>query len=237
MVGAYIDSHEASHGFLLSNGVFTTIDYPDSTLSVAAGINNNGAIAGQYNDADGFGHGFVFSNNEFVTRDLPGYQTYPTAIDDFGDLVGFCSDTQFNLHGCVSIDGPFTLLDYPGATASLTLGINFQGGSIVGGFGNVNGTSFEHGFLYKNGTFTTIDYPGNTATVAFGISDNGTIVGVYSVPPSSLSNAFSLISGNFSTRNVPGAIQTRAINLNDSNQVVGWYVDSNNVTHGYVMTN
>ena len=237
MVGAYVDDGEATHGFLLNNGVFTTIDYPGSTLSVAAGINNNGDITGQYNDSDGIGHGFVFSGNEFSTRDLgPGYQTFPTAIDDFGNLVGFCTDANFTFHGCVAFDGGFTLFDFPGATASLVLGINFQNNTIVGGYGTVNGSSFEHGFLY-NGDFATIDFPGDTHTVAFGINDNSKIVGSYSVSPFTQNQGFSLESGNFTTTNVPGALQTNPVNLNDSGQVVGWYVDSNNVTHGYVTSN
>jgi uncharacterized membrane protein len=238
MVGAYIDDSETTHGFLLNNGAFTTIDFPGSTLSVAAGINNHGDITGQYNDSEGIGHGFVLTGDEFVTRDLgPGYQTFPTSIDDFGDLVGFCTDSDFNFHGCVSIDGPFTLFDFPGATASLALGIPFQGGSIVGGYGTVNGSNFEHGFLYQDGAFTTIDFPGDTHTVAFGINDATNIVGSYSVAPFDVNQGFSLVSGSFTTTNIPGALQTNPINLNDSGKVVGWYVDSNNVTHGYVTSN
>jgi probable HAF family extracellular repeat protein len=238
MVGAYVNEDESTHGFLLSNGVFTTIDFPGSTLSVAAGINNHGVITGQYNDSDGFGHGFVYSDGEFATRDLgEGYQTFPTAIDDAGDLVGFCTDSEFNFHGCVAFDGPFTLFDFPGATASLTLGIDFQGNKIAGGYGNINGYSFEHGFLYEDG-FTTIDFPGASTTVAFGINDhdNDLTVGTYTVSDNNANNGFGLTSGNFSTRNVPGAQQTNPVNLNDSNQVVGWYVDANNMKHGYVMT-
>lgn len=243
MVGAYVDDGEHTHGFLLSDGTFTTIDYPDSALSVAAGINNNGVITGQYNDSDGIGHGFVFSDNHFTTKDLgEGYQTFPTAIDDVGDLVGFCTDSESNFHGCVAFDGPFQILDYPDATASVTLGINFQGNQIVGGFGTQNGSSFEHGFLYQDGEFSQIDFTSSAATVpfgisvttvAFGINDSQEIVGTYS--SGGVNNGFSLKSGTFTTRNVPGALQTNPVNLNDSGQVVGWYVDSSNVTRGYVM--
>jgi hypothetical protein len=244
MVGAYIDDGERTHGFLLHNGTFTTIDYPDSTLSVAAGINNHGVIAGQYNDSEGIGHGFLFSGDEFTTKDFgEGYQTFPTAIDDLGDVVGFCTDSDFNFHGCVAFDGPFQILDYPDATASATLGVNFLGNQIVGGFGTQNGFSFEHGFLYQDGEFSQIDFTGgaptsvfgiSATTVAFGINDNQEIVGTYS--SGGVTNGFSLVSGTFTTRNVPGALQTNPVNLNDSGQVVGWYVDSSEVTHGYVMS-
>ena len=124
----------------------------------------------------------------------------------------------------------------------MTLGINFQGNQIVGGFGTQNGSSFEHGFLYQDGEFSQIDFADSAATVpfgisvttvAFGINDSQEIVGTYS--SGGVNNGFSLKSGTFTTRNVPGALQTNPVNLNDSGQVVGWYVDSSNVTHGYVM--
>ncbi|MBI3475019.1 MAG: hypothetical protein HY010_04755 [Acidobacteria bacterium] len=237
MVGAYIDDGEGTHGFLLSHGLFTTIDFPDSSLSVASGINNHGDIAGQYNDWEGHGHGFVLSGGEFTTVDIgPGYQTFPTAIDDFGDLVGFCTDSEFNFHGCIAFDGPLTLFDYPGASASLALGVSFNGLSIVGGYGTDGGSTFDHGYLYQDGEFSQIDFPGNP-TVAFGVNVPGEIVGNYWIPPSNTPNGFSLISGTYTTTNIPGALQTNPINLNDSGQVVGWYVDSSNRTHGYTTSN
>jgi hypothetical protein len=247
LVGAYVsddgNDNESTHGFLLRNGVFTTIDYPESRLTVAAGINNHGVITGQYNDSDGFGHGFVY-NGDFTTKDIAGdgYQTFPTAIDDAGDLVGFCTDSEFNFHGCVAFDGPFNLFDYPDATASLALGVDFRGFKIAGAYGTSNGHSFEHGFLYEDG-FSTLDFPGASTTLAFGINDhdNDLTVGTYTLGDSkagniNLNNGFGYTSGNFTTRNIPGALQTNPVNLNDSNQVVGWYVDGNNRTHGFVIS-
>jgi hypothetical protein len=49
IVGYYIDSNRAYHGFLLSNGVYTNIDDPQSSgLTVAKGINDAGLITGYY---------------------------------------------------------------------------------------------------------------------------------------------------------------------------------------------
>jgi hypothetical protein len=47
-----------SHGFLLSYGVYTTIDVPGAVDTFAEGINNLGQIAGYYVDASGNDHGF-----------------------------------------------------------------------------------------------------------------------------------------------------------------------------------
>jgi uncharacterized membrane protein len=63
------DGHD--HGFLLSQGEFTTIDPPGSILTGAAGINSRGDIVGPYFTADGKSHGFLLSGGEFTTIDFP----------------------------------------------------------------------------------------------------------------------------------------------------------------------
>ena len=58
-MGAYIETAGVVHGFLLRNGVFSTIDFPEPRLTDPTGINPGGTIVGVYNDAAGNGHGFV----------------------------------------------------------------------------------------------------------------------------------------------------------------------------------
>jgi uncharacterized membrane protein len=84
-----IDVH--THGFLLSKGVFTTIDFPLGGDTQARGINLEGDIVGTY----GFSglpviHGFLLSKGVFTTIDLPGalLQTIPSGINPGGDIVG-----------------------------------------------------------------------------------------------------------------------------------------------------
>lgn len=43
---------------LANQFAFTTIDFPNSTLTIARGINANGEIVGEYRTADGKTHGF-----------------------------------------------------------------------------------------------------------------------------------------------------------------------------------
>lgn len=58
--GIYANVETEFHGFLLRNGVFTTVDYPGSiTNGGTLVINNSGLIVGGYLDADGGEHGFV----------------------------------------------------------------------------------------------------------------------------------------------------------------------------------
>ena len=58
LVGNYVDGAGTTHGFLYSDGNFTTIDYPGATLTAARAINNRGEIVGAYQDASGT-HGFI----------------------------------------------------------------------------------------------------------------------------------------------------------------------------------
>lgn len=66
----------------------------------------------------------------------------------------------------------FTLLDVPGATDTLALGLNDRR-QIVGDFSDTSG----HGFVYTGGTFTPLNAPGAGQTDAFGINQAGRIVG------------------------------------------------------------
>jgi uncharacterized SAM-dependent methyltransferase len=60
VVGSYIDSSGAQHGFLRNaNGSFITFDPPGSTLTTATAINPAGTVNGAYNDAAGVTHAFV----------------------------------------------------------------------------------------------------------------------------------------------------------------------------------
>ena len=52
IAGQFVDADGNTHGFVLSKGVFTTIDVPDAGLTSVNGISANGRLAGTYEDAD-----------------------------------------------------------------------------------------------------------------------------------------------------------------------------------------
>jgi uncharacterized membrane protein len=54
-----------SHGFLLQDGVYTRIDVPGGTNTIARGISEQGTIIGQYSAA-GVTHGFAYSEGNYV---------------------------------------------------------------------------------------------------------------------------------------------------------------------------
>jgi uncharacterized membrane protein len=90
------------HGFLLSKGVFTTIDVPGASGTVAFGINPGGDIVGFFAVGSGSTsqlHGFLLSKGVFTTIDVPGMsETLAFGINPQGDIVGYT--TNFDVaHG------------------------------------------------------------------------------------------------------------------------------------------
>jgi uncharacterized membrane protein len=93
------------HGFLLSGGVFTTINGPDASGTEAYGINNSGQIVGNYTDSE-INYGFLLSGGDYTTIDVPG-ASYTTifGINDAGQMVGVYVDGN-GYHGFLATPVP-----------------------------------------------------------------------------------------------------------------------------------
>jgi hypothetical protein len=60
IVGIYFDSSSNEHGFLYSNGTYTTLDDPLGARGTSPrGINAMGLIVGSYSDSGSHAHGFL----------------------------------------------------------------------------------------------------------------------------------------------------------------------------------
>ena len=60
VVGEYTDGAGTTHGFLLQNQVFETIDVPNSIFTTCHGVSVSN-VAGSYVDSNGVMHGFVWT--------------------------------------------------------------------------------------------------------------------------------------------------------------------------------
>ena len=101
------NQRETIHGFLLSNGSYTTLDVPSSTLTTAHGINTSGQIVGQYFDAGDDGHGYLLSDGSYTTLDVPGsISTGAHGINDSGQIVGSYVDADNTTHGFLATPVP-----------------------------------------------------------------------------------------------------------------------------------
>jgi len=179
----------ACHGFLLHQGVVTTLDFPGASDTYAFGINNSGTIVGTWDvyDADGnflYEQGFTWKDGNFTELTYPGSaDSFPIGGNNvFGIVVGgWDSDPNaISEHGYASWMGQFISFDAPFQDVALTQadGINDLG-FIVGQEFTVYEyeNNVGHGFLAIGTYFTPLDYPGAVMTTAWGINSAGLMVG------------------------------------------------------------
>src|SRR5271166_1738975 len=186
--GFYIDSVGTNHGFLRTNGVFSTVDFPGTTFNQILGLNNTGQAAG-YFQADSSNQtayifnpflppGGQFTNLNPLLADLlppgPPISAQATDINDKGQVSGFYATTGGGDNGFLLNAGKLTILSFPGAMVTEALGLNNLG-QVVGTYTDTQG--IMHGFIYSGGVFETVDDPGAADTTINGINNFGHIVG------------------------------------------------------------
>jgi uncharacterized membrane protein len=241
------------HSFVRNHlGTVTTIDPPGATLSVASGINADGAITGFFVDASGAEHGIVRDKRGILTMiDAAGAGsngffagTFPNSINDEGAVAGFYGDASGVLHGFVRDQhGTITTFDPPGA------GNGVFGGTIVNSInaeGAVTGyyrdaDAVHHGFIRdKHGAITTFDAPGasdvpGTGTFAYSINNDGEIAGHYTDAQFRNHGYVREKHGLITTFDVPGAVYgTFAYGINNEGSVAGYYSDASGFPRGFV---
>jgi probable HAF family extracellular repeat protein len=93
IVGFYVDpSTGRQHGYLLTKGVATLIDFPGAVATAAWDINNRGQVVGGYKK-DGVTHGFLWQKGKFTSVNIPGALfTNVFGINSAGDMVGLYQD-------------------------------------------------------------------------------------------------------------------------------------------------
>jgi 6-phosphogluconolactonase (cycloisomerase 2 family)/uncharacterized membrane protein len=202
VVGQYVGNDERTHGFLLSGGKVTTLNFPGASDTFAYGVNDRGVVVGQWDLLDANGnplvvHGFVWKLGVFKQFDFPGAgDTYLFGINEHGYLVGGWDPgiTSPIEHGfacsaltCVSLDVPF-----PGATATQFDDIN-NDNQMAGAYVDAGG--LVHAFLKAGTKFTGFDFPGGTGTIAWGLNSRGQIVGRYAAADGSVHGFLAQPSG------------------------------------------
>jgi probable HAF family extracellular repeat protein len=236
IVGFFEDA-TGLHGFVRSNGQFTTLDVPNAYDTRATGINSQGQVVGRYAMAGQPSHGFLLENGRFVTIDPPGATSASASgINDLGQIVGSYSDASGS-HGFLWTHGQFVTLNGPQAvpSGSSAFAIN-RSGQIVGGY--FDGGGMAHGFrLEAAGDITTFATNRDFSTA--GINDRGEIVGSEG---RDCERAVLLAFGVFSL--IPGVqgvqVCSAGIGINNRGQIVGRYTQQNQgpigSTHGYLLT-
>src|SRR6266540_4030206 len=198
-----------AEGFLLDQGVFTTINFPEAIDTLLTDITGSGKILGSY------------------TKDLSN--GIPLARRPFPWLWPLLPQAGVTAHGFLLHRGVFTPFDVPGSSETAPTDIS-RHGQIVGW--SVDTGGFRHGFLLSGGVFTTIDVPGAVDTFPNSINGRGQIAGSYNSPKT---HGFLLDQGVFTTIDVPGAEVTFLWKIKGK-RIVGGYRDFNGLTHGVLAT-
>ena len=124
-------------------------------------------------------------------------------------------------------------------------------GTIVGYY--IDADAVAHGFIRSvDDKYTLIDVPGAAGTQAFGINDKGTVVGWWFEPPTPNGSVYHGYlrdkHGNLTYFDVPGAgpyqsqgssplvVIPLPLSINQGGTVTGSYVDTNNVSHCFVLS-
>jgi probable HAF family extracellular repeat protein len=123
----------ASDGFIETNGVFSTLDYPGAQDTSAIAVNNSGTVVGDYIINNTGPHAFLYQNGTFTNIDYPGSNfTVASGINNYGVVAGFFTTTAGALHGFLYSNGKFTQIDRPNSPkGSGVNGINDRG-DLVG---------------------------------------------------------------------------------------------------------
>ena len=104
IVGTYDDA-SGRHGFLLSGGVFSSVDVPGATSTSLHDINDRGHIVGGYAVSDTMSYSFLLANGTFTSIEVPfddAVFTQVLGINDRSEVVGRYFDGSLS-HGFIGI--------------------------------------------------------------------------------------------------------------------------------------
>lgn len=105
--------------FLLDDGEFTRIQFPDADNTVVHNLNNRGEVVGVYGDSDEPQHGFILRQGRYRTVDFPGADhTGVNDRNDRGQIVGYVVEGDLAqptaVQGAIFSRGKLETFDYPG---------------------------------------------------------------------------------------------------------------------------
>ncbi len=228
---------------------FTGINYNGSQGTYATSLSSNRIIAGYVIDPTSQNGilAFVRTNGIWTLLTDPNEGTGNDAvteilgINDSDYAVGFYTNSSgiqmpFELD---ILSEAFTKLSPPGGGNAAATGINGKN-DISGWQQTSNGI---RGFFLKAGTYYQFWYPGAQATYATSLNWSDQVVGYYE-DASGGWHGFLLIGPNkggtaqvWQTIDDPNAAHgTWVTGINNHHDICGYYIDANNVQHGFVAT-
>jgi uncharacterized membrane protein len=240
IAGTYLDADERPHGFVLDDGVYTTVDTPDAPGNTQIlDIDGRGRLVGV---AGLVTYGYLADGRgQPAEIDAPGVasDTVPTGLNNKREIVGYFDvGTARSYHGFLrDRRGRFRRIDVPGARGTAAARINDLG-EVVGHYSDTNenpntATDIRGFLLDRRGRFARIDVPGGTLTQPLGINNLGEIVGVYADAAGAPHGFLRGRDGEVTTIDIPNARVTLVFDLNDRGQLAGTYIDQDGRARGF----
>jgi hypothetical protein len=202
-------------------------------------------IAGWYVDSSDDIHGFLYENYNtpatWTTLDyndgvIVAVKTKAYGVNKYGNTVGAYWDDNGDVHGFIytKSSGVYETLDYPNSTSTRLWAIN-NDGDIVGTYCDSN--EVAHGFFYNSSLEEFIGCDKPFITRAYGVNDADEVVGYYNNDTKIRGFHSDSDFDNIDKIHFPDAKRTKALEINNSgfgSKIVGRYVDTNDVTRGFV---
>jgi hypothetical protein len=173
------------------------------------------------------------------------FQTVNYPGDTFTQLLGINNSNEIAGYHGASVNMGFTYVlktnkftneNYPGSQQTQVIGIN-NNPFKTSGFYILHGKTI--GFTDFQGTFTSVAYPKKPFNQLLSQNDFGQAAGYYSSNASGsdpdVPYVYDEDGGIFEVYEIPGATGgAQATGINNSSSVCGFYIDSNQVNHGWL---
>lgn len=171
------------HGFTDTNGVFTSVDYPDESGTYLSGVNGAGDLVGFYccNSTNQIA-GFLYTGGVFTPINFPGAQdTVTFGINDAETLIGTYCDATCGIgsvaNGFALSGGVFIPIKFPGAQYTGVFGIDDNGD--LAGYSQSKLNPETESFIYFNSSRRFEGFTIGLESTANGINDSGEVVGEF----------------------------------------------------------
>ncbi len=179
IVGEYPDpSSGAAHGFTLSNGNYTSFDFPGAVGTHPRGVSDTGDIVGWYELSDNSTHGFLLHDGIFSSIDVPGSSwTVANGINSSGTIVGAYNN---EIDAYILKNGNFSKVKVPGVKGFPNYYTMLNGISNNGEFvGQVLTGDYWRGFWGTRKDIDFLEPAGRKDNQLNGVNDRGDVVGCH----------------------------------------------------------
>ena len=156
--------------------------------------------------------------------------TYVNALNTKGAVVGNFVNSSDVTQGFEFSGGKYKTIADPHANNFTRANAINDSGLVAGDFLGSDG--FYHGFTLSGSKYKQFDVAKKTSTSIFGLDNNGDFAGAAGA--GGPNQGFVDIGGTVTEFYGSGTDNTFAYAINDSDEAVGQYIDSSNLSHGYM---